>query len=243
VRREVFFFPSDADRLYGSLYVSARRRDVPGLVICPSWGFEMGALAVLGHKLAFGLARAGGAGLVFHPPGHGDSTGRADVLDLSRLAAAAMDARASVLDREPDRSWGFAGIGLGASFAALAATTVDCDVLALIQPSLDPRMYFTRLLAAAGRGNLGAGAPPGVAFGHPVPVALMDGPEPEPLRALNAFNGHAIAVVMTSPPPGPLPDRIESVRVRGRWRYPLPNREAARLIRPVVKRLRKGALA
>jgi hypothetical protein len=234
VFREVLFFPSGPDRLYGSLYVDARGRGLPGAVICPSWGFEMATLASSGHMLAWGLARAGGAGFLFHPPGHGDSTGRADGLDLRRLVGAALDAREAALERRPDRRWGFAGVGLGASVAAVAAEAVDSDVLALIQPSLDPGRYFRRLLAGASRGGLSASGPPDVAFGHPIPAAMLDGENMEPARALGRFAGRTIAVVMAPSSPDPLPEQVQAIRVRGRWRQPLPDRDAARLVRPVV---------
>src|SRR2546430_16124890 len=81
IHREMAFVPSGTARLYASLYAGSPPRLADAFVLVPSWGVELGALQDLAHDLAAELARLGGACVLYHAPGHGDSTGDSSALD------------------------------------------------------------------------------------------------------------------------------------------------------------------
>ena len=93
IQREVFFFGSAGDSLFGSLFCARQPRHRIGLIVCYSWGPEAEGLQPIYQGLSEGMARRGGASLEFHPPGHGDSGGRPDEVTMRRLVDAAVDAR------------------------------------------------------------------------------------------------------------------------------------------------------
>jgi hypothetical protein len=229
VRREVFFFDSGTDRLFGSLYAAAEPKLDVRLVICTGWGHELLQLNDLGHALALGISRAGGAALLFHPPGHGDSTGSMGDLTIDRHVAAAKDAAAEGARRVGLDGWDFAGVRIGASVAVLAADPFHARFLALIDPALDPASHFEMLQRKARRLALGR---PGelTLFGHPLPVrAASELPEPTPLDVLGRLERRAAVVRFANPHVEGIPAGIEQVVLPGRFSTPPGPKEQARL--------------
>src|SRR2546430_2704238 len=174
IHREMAFVPSGTARLYASLYAGSPPRLGSAFVIVPSWGVELGALQDLAHDLAAELARLGGACVLYHAPGHGDSTGNPAALTPSELVRAAVDVAGWARSRASDWNWNFAGLRLGAAVAAMAATLTEelaanpDPVLLLVQPALDPVTYVRGVEAAAAR--TGARDAGGLLFGHPRPA-------------------------------------------------------------------------
>jgi hypothetical protein len=183
------------------------------------------------------VARRGGAGLVFHYPGYGDSYGEPAGVDLDDLSQAACDAVAEASRRCPEFSWAIAGFMLGASVACLTQRRVSAEPLLLVQPELRPGDYFRRLsrrreplvVGGAGGGDgMEVGAVEGMAYGYPVPeriVASADAADAAVASALAEFEGEG--VVIAHPPPAgevgddrsPVPERFARVDVPGRWRF------------------------
>ena len=120
IRREVFFFESGGVDLYGSLYAATELSRPYGLLACGSWGVEGTRTEPLRRSAALAMARLGGAAMVFHWPGHGDSLGDPAGLALADFAAAAADAVAAAERRVPDLEWIFAGFMFGAAAACIA---------------------------------------------------------------------------------------------------------------------------
>src|SRR2546422_8797638 len=110
--RRVAYFASRGRRLYASMSAATGPRNDVGIVICPSWGFEMASLLGFGHDLARTWARLGGAGLLYHPPGLGDSEGALEDLSQEDLVKAAVDAARTASDMLPSFRRGFVGIRL-----------------------------------------------------------------------------------------------------------------------------------
>src|SRR5947207_8334695 len=107
--RRVAYFASRGRRLYASMYAATRPRNGVGIVICPSRGFEMASLLGFGHDVARTWAGLGGAGLLYHPPGLGDSEGTLEDLSQEDLEEAAVDAARTASDLLPSFRWGFVG--------------------------------------------------------------------------------------------------------------------------------------
>jgi hypothetical protein len=216
LRREVLFFRSGPDRLYASLYASDSPRSF-GVVICPSWGVDMIRGQSLAHAVARGLAESGGAGLVFHWPGHGDSEGLPETATMPRLGDAAVDAVATA-HRMIDGDWGLVGVGVGAHPASEAAASEGVPVLLLLQPAVDLAAHFSRLRRAA------RGASPGWASGHPLPNGVRSSAAAADLgEAMSRAVGRRAVMRYAAPEPERGPPGAEMVTVRGDWR-----REAAR---------------
>ena len=219
LRREVFFFRSGSDLLYGSLTVTDPATSALGLVVCPSWGQDMADQLELCHHVARAVAASGGAGLVYHPPGHGDSRGDIATLSLERLVASAVDASAAAAARVPDIAWQVAGVGLGATVAALAAQRLDGSILPLVQPDLDPGSYFGRLERYARLARLGT---EGVLFGYPLSEELRsDAAEVDLAPALRPGPRRVARIRFAAPVPPPAPVSVEDVVVPGEWLQPL----------------------
>jgi alpha/beta superfamily hydrolase len=224
VRREVFFFSGAGCELHGSLYAAAGTTEASqGLVVCSSWGTEADRSDRLAHVLALSMAEFGGAGLVFHYPGYGDSRGELSSLTMAALADAATAAAAEAASRQRAGRWLLAGFSLGASVACLAAQRAGADGLLLVQPALAPGAYFRELERLASRVTLGTGASELVAFGYPLPRAILDSAAEDDASvasALREFGGTKTVVRHEAPDAAAeLPADVEVVTVPGTWRF------------------------
>jgi hypothetical protein len=240
MHREMAFVSSGPDRLYASLYAGSPPRLRNAFVIVPSWGVELGALQDLAHDLAAALARLGGACVLYHAPGHGDSTGDPSALTPSELVRAAVDVAGWARSRAGDWNWNFAGLRLGAAVAVMAATLTEelgahpDPVLLLVQPALDPATYLREVETAATRaGGRDTG---GLLFGHPRPAVQAWSQAADGIASgLAGFPGRIGAVVFDGArhplPTGlPLPQRAERLPVDARWRPLLPPADRARAV-------------
>ncbi len=224
LHREVFFFGPPEGRLYGSLYSAAAPSRGEGVLVCPSWGYEADRTERLAHFIALTAARLGGAGMVFHYPGYGDSHG-ASLADatMGSLALAAVAALAEAAGRRPGLAWFPAGLMLGATVALLAAESAPVSRLLLVQPALSPHAYFAALEKSAERDALGPGRIGRMAFAYPLPDAILAAGEEAdaPVRAaLSRFGGDGAVVRHEAPAPAaPLPGRFAELTVEGHWRF------------------------
>ncbi len=248
IRRDAWFFESNGERLLASLYIPLGSRVANGFVVCPSWGWEFVQQHELCHGLALELARAGVAGLVYHPPGHGDSTGDPERATVDVLLDAAVDASASATDRLPDASLRFAGVRLGAALAVLAASRRTTDGLLLIQPALDPARFFEEMAAAGRRGRMRREAAEGDAFdrmvfGHPLADGLvLSARGRDATGSLASFDGTAVAVRYAHPGPDPLPAKVATVTVPGAWRPVMRDPDRADLVAGTIAAARRAGL-
>ena len=231
--REVFFFESGGERLYGSLYAAAEQTCPLGVVACNSWGVEADRCEPMLRSVVLEMARLGGAGLVFHYPGYGDSYGDLAGLDLARLSAAAADAAGEASRRLPDLNWILAGFCFGASVACLAQQLLATNHLLLVQPALRPGAYFNSLAqrteplprrpGPSPKLRMEAGSTTGMAYGYPLPgriVAAAAEADAAVVAALADFAGEGALVRHLQPEePLPVPDRFERVDVSGTWRF------------------------
>jgi alpha/beta superfamily hydrolase len=247
LRREVFFFRSGDVDLYGSLYASATLTRPLGVVVCGSWGVEADRSDPLVHGLALAAARLGGAGLVFHYAGFGDSHGDLATATLEGLAANATDAVREAARRSAATEWHLAGFTFGASIACLAQPAAKASGLILMQPALKPSAYLQRLAKRADRATFGTGGA-GMAFGYPVPERIVDrGEEADAAvaRALSGFRGDGVAIAYETPAPSTsaLPSSVEPVTVPGSWRF--GSRDQPHMLATAAKwlKLRPAALA
>src|SRR5437867_3344339 len=226
IHREAWFFSSGNDRLYASLYAAAERRLDVGLVVCPSWGWELAHQLDLCHDLARSLARFGGAGLIYHPPGHGDSTGESESVTMERLVDAAVDAVAEAAGRRPGFAWRFAGIRLGGAVAIVAGERLGHDFVVLIQPALNAPEYFREALRTGRRASLGAAASDGAVFGHSVGEAILSSASGlDVAGALRRFGGRGLVVRCepSSPSESPSLAGLDIVTLSRPWRlHPRP---------------------
>jgi hypothetical protein len=220
--RKVFLFNSRGRRLYGSLYraASLSRRD--GIVICPSWGVEADRSNRLMHGLAFSIAKLGGAALIFHYPGYGDSEGDLASATMESLAAAAAAALQEAERRVPDCDWMLAGFTVGASVACLAQrATSGCNLL-LLQPELCPGSYFREIARKAKRASFSDDLER-LAFGYPAPQQMLDRADElnaAVKAALVEFESEGFAVAYASPGlPNLLPKSFQRVAIPGTWRF------------------------
>ena len=140
LRREVFWFPSGGEDLFGSLYASHQPEGGPALLVCPTVGREFDPLIDLSHSIA-ARAAVGGCGLVFAPEGHGDSSGDPAASTISRLSASACDAALALRARTGAEATVLVGARLGAAVAVAAARRLGARRLVLIQPSFDADRY------------------------------------------------------------------------------------------------------
>ena len=235
LRREVFFFRSNGIDLYGSLYAAVEPSLPFGVVACNSWGVEADRCDPLQREVAITAARCGGAGMVFHYAGYGDSHGDLAALDMDDLAAAAGDAVAEASRRCPGLRWILAGFMLGASVACLAHRHADAEQLLLVQPELSPSAYFERLATATAplapgpnpRQMLQAGEFADMAYGYPVGRHVLDRGEEanrEVRAALAAFEGGGAVVRHVKPrPTDPVPRSLQRIEVPGIWRFGTQN--------------------
>lgn len=226
LRREVFFFGPEDSKLYGSLYSAESPSRGDGVVVCSSWGFEADHTEHLAHCIALMMARLGGAGMVFHYPGYGDSHGGSlDDATMPALTGAAVGALGEASRRRPGLEWFPAGLMIGAAVACLAqrASDVAADRLLLVQPSLSPSAYFASLAEHVQPVELSTGRIAEMSFAYPLPRRIVDaGVETDlPVReALGAFDGEGVVVRYARPPRDELvPGRFAEVAVDGVWRF------------------------
>jgi hypothetical protein len=218
LEQEVFFFHSGPDRIYGTLFAGAQAGDLPGMVVCPSWGFETYRLRDASYTLARRIAERGGAGFVFDWVGHGDSSGEPEDATLDRMIDVAGDALRHATGLRPSLDWGLTGIRLGACVAADVAARAGAKALLMLQPSLDPVAHFEEIRRAVRRASLGRVPDERWAFGSPLPDVATWGVSNGATRALEQFDGRLAAVRFTKPPGAPLPAGVEEIRVDGAWR-------------------------
>ncbi len=223
LRREVLFFPSRQVDLFASYYAAAEPRLPFGLVFCPSWGMEADNCNQMAHALALGTARLGGAGIVYHYPGYGDSRGDPRALTFEALVDAAADAAGQAAARAPDLEWVVAGFRLGAAVACVVQRQLAARGLLLIQPALRPGEHFADLVARARRAALGRPATDDMVFGYPLPESLKQSAaaaDSSALDALERFDGPGAQVRHVRPPAsGPPPAGLDRVDVPERWRF------------------------
>jgi hypothetical protein len=230
LRREVFFFDSRGVQLYGSLYAAAEISRPFGVVACNSWGIEADRADPMERSIALTMARRGGAGLVFHYPGYGDSYGDSAAVDLAVLTEATLDALAEASRRCPDVAWALAGFRLGASVACLARRGAGVEKLLLVQPALRPGRYFEWLSKRAQplapgpspREMLKVGTTPGMAYGYPIPQPIAERAAEADTAvgaALADFAGEGAVVRREKPDGGPVPAGFEDIRAPGAWRF------------------------
>jgi hypothetical protein len=231
LRREVFFFGSQGVDLYGSLYAAAEISRPFGVVACNSWGVEADRCDPLLRSIALEMARLGGAGLVFHYPGYGDSFGDLADLSLEDLSEAACDAVEHASRRCPGLTWITAGLMLGASIACLAQPRAAAGPLLLVQPALQPGAYFERLAkrsrplapGPSPREMMEVGSTPGMAYGYPLPSRLAEHPgeaDATLRRALASPAADGAVIRHRSPElPDHAPPHFERVEVPGTWRF------------------------
>ncbi len=197
----------------------------------------MAHLQDLCHDVARGLASAGGAGLVYHPPAHGDSTGDPAGLTLERLAQAAKDAARDAGGRLPQHRWQLCGIRLGASVAMVAAEELSCELVVLIEPALDPAAYFEEVRRAGRRGALGHGTEEAV-FGFPLPASTVaSASEVDVGGAVRRFPGRVLVVRAARRDPPSMPASAETITVPRAWRPRPSARQRAPFVEAVISAL------
>lgn len=227
LRREVFFFSGDGFELYASLYAAEPISRPRGVALCNSWGIEADQANRLVHPLALEAARAGGAGLVFHYPGYGDSQGDPQRTTIEAMAGAAAAAVEEGRRRLPPLAWALAGLMLGASVAALAAETVRPEALLLVQPALQPSEYFADLEKRSARIAAVTRSGDDTLFGYSASPTLLSsaaGADERVAAALAGFTGRG-AVVRYSAPKGTdeVPDDFERIEIDGTFRFAAPH--------------------
>ncbi len=232
LKREVFYL-SGEDRLYASMYSAFPAAGGPALVICPSWGHEMFPTLHFGHALARRLGLSGGAGLVLHWPGHGDSGGEPESTDGERMGQSAEQALEEARRRASHLAWALAGARLGAAAAVLAAVEADAAALLLIRPALDQARYFSEVERASRRAGLGRESGKGWAFGHPLPH-LRTGPDVNSVLA--RFPGPVACIAYEGDPDDTALEGVAATRIPGSWEVGAAVRHA-RLVDASVARI------
>ncbi|MGA8016768.1 MAG: hypothetical protein WCB85_12700 [Candidatus Dormiibacterota bacterium] len=237
--REVFLIASGADRVCASLYSAPN--PTHGVVILPGWARDGRYLLEWSHRLALGVAKRGGCGVLIQWPGNEDSEGDVDAVTLDRLVEVATDAVAAGRLRHPGARWSFAGLRLGGAVAALAAGRARACSIAMVQPDLDPVAYFDHA-SRSERLNLLRGDPhPGWAFGTPMPAGLRQ-PDAAALvqQALGSLTCPAAVIRHAAPKLAPLPDSVAEIVVPGNWYFP-PGGDHRPLRRQALKYLTQQA--
>jgi hypothetical protein len=173
------------------------------------------------HRFAHGLAASGVAAVIPHWPGTEDSDGNPNEITLDRLVEAGVDTTTAAAARGAVPAWGVAGIGVGASVAALVAPKLEASRLVLVQPVLDLVAYFAERERVGRRAQLGRETTPDWSFGHPHPPGLRrDQDTARVLDALRSFSGKGMVVQYRRPSPARPPDGFRVVNVWGDYRNP-----------------------
>lgn len=240
--RQAWYFSSGEDTLFASLYARHRPRVPAGFVICPSWGSEFDHLLNLYHDLARGLSETFAAAVVYHPPGHGDSTGDPSSISFEDLVEACLDAQGSMAGRLPDLSWNLVGVRLGAAVAAVAAGRSRPDVAVFVQPAFDLPAYFAQLEQAGRRGRPDGAGDGDTLFGYPRPQESPDG-RSDVIEALGRLAGTGIAVRASWPrlaqhgaasTPETIAPDMPTVSASDRWRPRPSTGDSRRLVKVTV---------
>jgi pimeloyl-ACP methyl ester carboxylesterase len=117
-----------------------------GLVLCSAWGFEEICMRRAWRMLADQAANAGYPTLRFDYPGTGDSLGEVDnPAGLSAFVDAAVAAADALREQAGVRRVVFAGQGLGAVVAAIAANGAHASGVALLAPPARGREHLREL--------------------------------------------------------------------------------------------------
>jgi hypothetical protein len=213
--RDVFYFPSEAERLYGSLYAAPGPARF-GVVVAPSIGLEAAHTLNPAHALASAAAAWGGAGLVFHPPGTLDSSGDPAAMTLDAFSHAVVDAAIALRARAPAAALCLVGFRFGAAAATLAAEELDPKAVILLAPVGDPAAAVAAIRRESARATLGRGST-AEAFGHTLPVALADDGTAERITRAMASTADRIVVADFAAPRDSteLPAGIERLAVPG----------------------------
>ena len=223
IRREVFFFDSGGTQLYGSLYSALEPSRSVGVLACSSWGVEADRSDPLVRSVALAAARGGGAAMVFHYPGYGDSYGDLASVAMSDLIDAVVHAHEEASRRRPHIEWLLAGYMFGAGVACMAQARVDSSGLLLVQPALRPGGYLKWLADHGRRKPLRFAISEGMAYGYPLPSAILrraaeiDAAAEEAIAALDVE-----ATVIRHVRPAEqdaLPEDFDLVEVEGNWRF------------------------
>lgn len=243
LRREAFFFESGGKRLYGSLYAAATPTHRGAVALCNSWGFEGNQTDATIQAIALATARGGGAALVFHYPGFGDSEGEPAKVAMEHLVAAALAALDAGGERLHEPEWTLAGTMFGAPVAVLAAPAAGVERLLLIQPALRAGAYFRRLERSARRAAIRVPERAGNAYGYPLPKPIATATpaiEAAVSNALAGFAGSGAVVRYSEPPRDALvPASLEDVVLPGTWRFGA--RQKPELAKAASEWLRRGA--
>lgn len=165
--------------IYAALYADPRAHaGAIRLLACPAWHGEGDYWFEAAHRLAAGVAVDGGAGIVFHWPGHGESDGDPRELTMEELVAAGIGAADELLTRCGVGPLAVAGVRVGAVPAVLVARGREADTLLLVEPDLEPDVHFAAIERSARRTSLGRPLPPDWAAARFVPRLLRATPPP-----------------------------------------------------------------
>jgi hypothetical protein len=213
--RDVFYFPSEGGRLYGSLYAAPGPVRF-GVVVAPSIGLEAAQTLNPAHALASAAAAWGGAGLVFHPPGALDSSGDPATLTLDAFSRAVVDAVRALRARAPAARLCLVGFRFGAAAAILAADELNPGAVILLAPVRDPATAVEAIRRESARATLGRGST-AEAFGHTLPVALADHGTADRISGAMASIADRVVVADFADPPSSteLPEGTERLVVPG----------------------------
>jgi pimeloyl-ACP methyl ester carboxylesterase len=170
LRREVCYLRSGEAEVFVSTWGPLTSAAF-ALLVCPPWGFEGSTSADLQTGIAHEAARRGGLGVVFHYPGHGDSTGDERTATVETMVRAAVDTARAVSDRFAGELM-LAGLRLGASVAVLAAADLHPARVLVVDEELDPASYFSELARRARRASLAYPGSKDLAFGVPLSDAV-----------------------------------------------------------------------
>lgn len=193
------------------------------------------------HSFALGVSRLGGAALLFHWPGHGDSHGDLDTVAIADLTRASIDARTVAAERLPGVPWNLAGFRLGAAVALLTAQLVSIPSLLLVQPVFDPEAFFAEAARIMRRASLvGGGRPEDELDGVPGSRAWA-GTSAEVMSALRAYKGRVGIAACATPPLDAHIDPGSVLIARSDWRREL--REGGRRLVPIALRAAQALAA
>ncbi|WP_411818962.1 alpha/beta hydrolase [Hyphococcus formosus] len=146
------FHFGDNDRTMFGVYHHPEQRAprAPAVLLCNPFGEEAIRSFRIMRILAERLARAGSPVLRFDYFGSGDSLGPCDAVSISGMRADILTAHEELIDLSGKQRIAWAGLGLGASVAYLAAQKLRPALTDLVMwdPVIEGRQYFDGLLSA-----------------------------------------------------------------------------------------------